>query len=65
MVWKYILEQGGVGIVLAENESEAINKVYLAYSDHNGNEPFGEEITVRPIENGWFLDHPDVIEVCY
>ena len=63
MIWRYSLEQGGLGIVFAESESEASKKVRDAYSAHSGGDEFTEEITVSKIENGWFNDNPDVIEI--
>lgn len=63
MIWKYSIEQGGTGIVFADNEIEAINKVRSAYGDHSSREGFTEEVIVKHIENGWFADHPDVIEL--
>lgn len=63
MIWRYSLEQGGLGIVFAESESEASKKVRDAYSAHSGGDKFTEEIAIKKIENGWFDDNPDVFEI--
>ena len=63
MIWKYSIEQGGLGIVFAESKADAQEKVRAAYNAHSGGDKFTEEITISEIENGWFYDHPDVFEI--
>ena len=64
-LWKYALEQGGNGIVFADNEAEAIERVVEAYTKHGGCEGgFSEDVTVYPIDtNAWFADCPNVLEI--
>ena len=64
-IWKYKLEHGGNGIVFAENESEAIERVVEAYTKHGGGEGgFSEDVTICPIDaNAWFADCPYVLEI--
>lgn len=63
--WLYILELGGTGIVKAKNEDEAYQKVYDAYSKHNGKDGFTESIYVEKLEcQKPFDDAKDVMEIC-
>ena len=61
--WCYVLEQGGVGIVRANNSDEAKQKVKDAYTKHS-DDPFTEEISIYEIYQKPFDDAPDVIEIC-
>ena len=61
----YTLEQGGVGIVMADSKEEAKEKVREAYEKHCDPE-FCENIKVyglSELKNRWFIDTPDVIEI--
>lgn len=66
-MFKYFVDEEDVsGIVYAENEEVAIEKVRAAYKDHYGPESHPEdwEIRIESIDkNAWFQDHPDVLEI--
>jgi hypothetical protein len=62
----YRIVETAVGIVKADSEIEAREKVRAAYSCHYGNEyaPEMDTIDIKKITNdSWFSDHPDVIEI--
>ena len=65
-LYAYRIEKLTVGIVMAESESEAREKVNAAYLKHN--DCFDSEIDFielkKIVENdSWFSDNPDVIEI--
>ena len=66
-MFKYFVDEEDVsGIVYAENEEVAAEKVRAAYMDHYGSESHPEdwEIRIEAIgNNNWFSDHPGVIEL--
>lgn len=65
-LYAYRITGTAMGIVKADSEMEAREKVRAAYSCHYGNEyvPEMDEIDIQKITNGsWFADHPDVIEI--
>ena len=57
----YQIGDGGCGIVKADNYEEALKNVEKAYSIH------GEKNIVvelhKIMEDGWFNDSPDIIEI--
>lgn len=58
---------GGKGIVLAESEEEAKNKVKEAYSKHGYEMSELNDIEVWKIQcqsNNFFDDAPEVLEIC-
>ena len=60
--YAYYVEDGGYGIVMANNMWEAKKKVEDAYIKHGGySTPPKVEITI--MEAGWFDDAPDVVEL--
>lgn len=61
--WFYKLEDGGAGIVKAETEEVAKEKIKDAYEKHSYSD-FSEEIEVFSIDQVPFDDAPDVIEIC-
>ena len=54
---------GGKGIVIADNEEEAKQKVKVSYLKHGYSESELEELEVWKITDGFFNDSPDVLEV--
>lgn len=58
----YKLEEGGAGIVYADNPKEAEFKVRDAYSTHSDT-LFTEEIEIFKIYQKPYEDAPDVIEI--
>lgn len=58
--YAYQIEDGGCGVVKADNIKEAERKVREAYSKHGG---LSETTKVWIGELGWFEDCPDVFEV--
>ena len=65
-LYTYRIVETAVGIVKADSEIEAREKVRAAYSCHYGNEyaPEMDAIDIKKITNdSWFPDHPDVIEI--
>ena len=72
MYYKYTIEDGGIGIVKANNKEHAHEKVWLAYTDHGGYERSAIEpdlwdylwdmIEIEDLPQP-FEDYPDVIEV--
>ena len=66
MFMYFVDEEDISGIVYAENEESAAEKVRAAYKDHYGPDAHPEnwEIRIEPIgKNSWFSDHPDVLEI--
>ena len=61
MYWRYDIEQGGYGVVIADSIGEATTKVTKAYQNHSGDE-FTETVTITQLCQP-FDDAPDVIEV--
>ena len=54
---------GGKGIVIADNEEEAKQKVKVSYLKHGYSESELEELEVWKVTDGFFNDAPDVLEV--
>ena len=54
---------GGKGIVIADNEEEAKQKVKVSYLKHGYSESELEELEVWKVTDGFFNDSPDVLEV--
>ena len=54
---------GGKGIVIADNEEEAKQKVKASYLNHGYSESELEELEVWKVTDGFFNDSPDVLEV--
>ena len=54
---------GGKGIVIANNEDEAKQKVKASYLKHGYSESELEELEVWKVTDGFFNDSPDVLEV--
>lgn len=63
--WIYIFDGDVYGIVKASTEKEAKQKVLKAYTEHGGyqSEITEDMIEIKKIDNHWFFDNPDVIEV--
>lgn len=61
--WYYEWEDGGRGIVKADNSEEAERKVKKSYKAH-GYENTSEELYIYEIWQNPFKDSPDVIEIC-
>lgn len=64
--WIYAIGDDTYGIVKADTEEKAKQKVLKAYTKHGGYESEITEdmIEIESINNHWFADNPDVIEVC-
>ena len=64
-LYAYRIEELTVGIVMAESESEAREKVNAAYLDHGFYDQEEYIIELKKIveNDSWFSDHPDVIEI--
>lgn len=65
-LYAYRIEELAVGIVNADSEADAREKVKAAYLKHN--DCFDSErdfIELKEIaeDDSWFSDHPDVVEV--
>ena len=54
---------GGKGIVIADNEAEAKQKVKVSYLKHGYSESELEELQVWKVSDGFFNDSPDVLEI--
>ena len=54
---------GGKGIVIADNEEEAKQKVKASYLKHGYSESELEELEVWKVTDGFFNDSSDVLEV--
>ena len=54
---------GGKGIIIANNEEEAKQKVKAAYLKHGYSESELTDLEVWKITETWFEDVPDVLEV--
>ena len=59
----YHISDGGVGIVKAETEEQAKDFVCNAYRKHNSGDYSRDEIYCEKIEDGYFDDSPEVIEL--
>ena len=62
----YRIEDLAIGIVKAEAERDAREKVEAAYLKHNDcYDPERDVIEIKEIaeDDSWFSDHPDVVEV--
>lgn len=67
-LWTYMIDAdddgGGVGIVIADNEQQAIAKVKEAYKKHSGNDEISDfSVYSHKIEQCPFSDAPDVLEI--
>ena len=63
-IWIYVVEQQSKGIVIANSEFEAIEKVVEAYKKHNDEIcPADVEVVKSTESEGWFSDCPDMLEV--
>ena len=64
-LYGYIIDyySGGKGIVIANNEEEAKQKVKASYLKHGYSETELEELQVWKVTDGFFNDSPDVLEV--
>lgn len=60
--FSYRIEDGGIGIVKAENKAEAEKKVRKAYNTHSY---LSDDacVDISNIEDAWFEDEPDIIEI--
>ena len=54
---------GGKGIVIADNEEDAKQKVKASYLKHGYSETELEELQVWKVSDRFFNDSPDVLEV--
>ena len=54
---------GGKGIVIANNEDEAKQKIKASYLKHGYSETELEELQVWKVSDRFFNDSPDVLEV--
>ena len=54
---------GGKGIVIADNEEDAKQKVKASYLKHGYSESELEELEVWKVSDGFFNDSPYVLEV--
>lgn len=54
---------GGKGIVIADNEEEAKQKVKASYLKHGYSESELEELEIWKVTDGFFNDSPDILEV--
>ena len=63
--WIYTFDDDTYGIVKADTEDEAKQKVLKAYTEHGGYESEITEdmIEIENIDNHWFSDNPDVLEL--
>ena len=65
-IWLYEVLGISWGIVKADTEEEAEQKVREAYKKHSINFDEYIPIIIRPkTESNWFADCPDVLEVYY
>ena len=65
-LFAYTLSDGGAGIVIADGEDGAKEKVKAAYKKHGGYENGnmdGVDINIFPICQKPFADAPDVLEI--
>lgn len=65
-LYAYRIEELAVGIVNADSEADAREKVKAAYLKHNNcYNPERDVIEIKEIaeDDSWFSDHPDVIEI--
>lgn len=64
-LYAYRIEESIVGMVKAESESEAREKVKAAYLAHGFCDSETDIIELKKIaeNDSWFSDHPDVIEI--
>lgn len=64
--WIYVLYNDTYGVVKANTEEDAKQKVKEAYTKHGGYETGITEnmIEIENMDNHWFSNSPDVIEVC-
>lgn len=66
-LWAYELEDGGTGIVIADNSEQAELKVREAYLKHGGYDKSGidaTEVRIYEIVQKPFVDAPNVLEIC-
>lgn len=65
-VWKYEVDRQAIGIVFANSELDAIEKVVASYKKHNDEIcPADVEVVKATESGGYFSDCPDILEVCY
>ena len=64
-LYGYIIDyySGGKGIVIADNEEDAKQKIKASYLKHGYSETELEELQVWKVTDGFFNDSPDVLEV--
>lgn len=63
-IWVYIVEQQAKGIVVADNEYEAIEKIVASYKKHNDDIcPAYVHVFKATETDGWKADCPDMLEV--
>lgn len=63
-IWIYEVEQQAKGIVVADSEYNAIEKVVASYKKHKDDICPADIIIVKfNKSDGWFKDSPDVLEV--
>lgn len=63
-VWVYIVEQQSKGIVYADSENEAIEKVVTSYAKHNDKiQPNCVQVYKATETEGWKSDCPDMLEI--
>lgn len=63
--WIYRFDDDTYGIVRAYTEDGAKQKVVKAYTEHGGyaSEIIENMVVIENMDNHWFADNPDVIEV--
>lgn len=54
---------GAIGIVIADSEDEAKEKITNAYKKHGYSDSELDNLSVLKITDGWFKDSPDVLEL--
>lgn len=63
-IWIYVVEQQAKGIVIANSEYEAIEKVVISYKKHDDDICPADVQVVKATEtDGWKADCPDMLEI--
>ena len=63
-IWIYVAKQYAKGIVIAENELEALEKVVILYKKYNNNICSTDIQVVKATDTyGWESDCPDILEI--
>lgn len=63
-IWIYVVEQQSKGIVIADSEYEAIEKVVESYKKHDDDIcPAYVQVVKATETDGWKSDYPDMLEV--